>query len=118
MMFDFILQGFSTQSPLAGAAGSLSGPRRRWRRRSVRGLGGAAVVDPSVATAALAPPDPSGGLGGADAAIAVSGHGGAAVTDHDREPRGGGYLYLRIEGYLAGTLAACQLGVKPYGTSI
>jgi hypothetical protein len=38
------------------------------------------------------------GLGGADAAIAVSGLGGAAVTEHDREPRGGGYLYLIIEG--------------------
>ena len=47
------------------------------------------MVDPSVATAALAPPDPSGGHGGADAAIAVSGHGGAAVTEHDRDPRGG-----------------------------
>jgi hypothetical protein len=73
------------------------------------------VVDPSVATAALAPPDPSGGHGGADAAIAVSGHGGAAVTEHDREPRGGGYLYLIIEGYLAGILAACQLGESRMG---
>ena len=57
------------------------------------------MVDPSVATAALAPPDPSGGHGGADAAIAVSGHGGAAVTDPDRDPlRGGRYLKFIIEG--------------------
>ena len=35
---------------------------------AVSGHGGAAVVDPSVATAALAPPDPSGGHGGVDAA--------------------------------------------------
>jgi len=79
MMFDSILQRFSTQSPLADAAGSLSGPRRRWRRRSVRGLGG------------------------------------AAVTDHDRDPLCGRYLTLIIEGYLAGTLAVCQLGEKLVG---
>jgi hypothetical protein len=89
MMFDSILQGFSTQSPLADAAGSLSGHGGTGAAGSLGGLGGAAVVDPSVATAALAPPDPSGGHGGADAAIAVSGLGGAAVTEHDREPRGG-----------------------------
>jgi len=44
MMFDSILQGFSTQSPLAGAAGSLSGHggvdaagSLRWPRRRSRG---------------------------------------------------------------------------------
>jgi hypothetical protein len=42
-----------------------------------------------------APPDPLGGHGGADAAIAVSGHGGAAVTDPDRDPLRGGDTLTR-----------------------
>ena len=64
-----------------------------------------------------APPDPLGGLGGVDAAGSSRGYGGAAVTDHDRDPAAA-YLYLIIEGYLAGILAACQWGEKPYGASI
>ena len=57
----------------------------------------------------------SDGYGGANAAGSSRGYGGAAVTEHDREPRGGGYLYLIIEGYLAGILAACQLGESRMG---
>jgi len=81
------------------------------------GLGGAAVVDPSVATAALAPPDPSGGHGGADAAIAVSGHGGAAVTEHDRDPRGG-IPYLDTRGIASVYCCLVLGGTKPCGASI
>ena len=51
--------------------------------------------DPEVVLQRLTPPDPSVGLGGANAAVAVGGLGGAAVMDPPRGGPGGGDTLTR-----------------------
>jgi hypothetical protein len=56
-----------------------------------------------MAMAAVTPPDPS------------RGHGGAAVTDHDRDPLRGGYLTFIIEALLKPVFCRVPVGEKLAG---